>query len=68
MSNSKRPIPIKYPKGKECYVFIFDESRRADFLEQLDVLVRDPELNFTAHDAACMRVGAASFSSDGPLI
>ncbi len=41
-------------KGKERYVFLFDDTQRAEALRMLGRYASDPELSFTWYDAAVL--------------
>jgi hypothetical protein len=41
-------------KGEEKYVFLFDDSRRAETLRMLGRFAADPELSFSWYDAAVL--------------
>ncbi len=41
-------------KGEERYLFLFNDSRRADTLRVLGRFASNPELSFTWYDAAVM--------------
>jgi hypothetical protein len=41
-------------KGDERYIFLFDDSHRADALRTLGRFAINPELSFTWHDAAAL--------------
>ena len=41
-------------KGRERYVFLFDDSQRADALRTLGRYASNPELSFTWYDAAVL--------------
>ncbi len=41
-------------KGEERYVFLFDDSNRAETLRQLGRFASNPELSFTWYDAAVL--------------
>jgi hypothetical protein len=41
-------------KGEEKYIFLFDDSRRAETLRMLGRFAADPELSFSWYDAAVL--------------
>ena len=41
-------------KGKERYIFLFDDTQRAEALRSLGRYASDPELSFTWYDAAVL--------------
>ena len=41
-------------KGKERYVFLYDDSNRAETLRTLGRFASNPELSFTWYDAAVL--------------
>ncbi len=41
-------------KGKERYIFLYDDSQRAETLRRLGRFASDPELSFTWYDAAVL--------------
>ena len=41
-------------KGKEHYVFLFDDDKRVETLRQLGRYAADPELSFSWYDAAVL--------------
>lgn len=41
-------------KGEEKYVFLFDDSQRAETLRMLGRFAADPELSFSWYDAAVL--------------
>ncbi|QGJ69403.1 Hypothetical protein PBC10988_10850 [Planctomycetales bacterium 10988] len=41
-------------KGEERYVFLYDDSNRAETLRQLGRFAANPELSFTWYDAAVL--------------
>ena len=41
-------------KGKERYIFLYDDTRRAETLRTLGRYASDPELSFTWYDAAVL--------------
>jgi hypothetical protein len=41
-------------KGKERYVFLFDDDNRTEALRQIGRYAANPELSFTWYDAAVM--------------
>jgi hypothetical protein len=41
-------------KGKDKYVFLFDDSNRVETLRMLGRYAADPELNFSWYDAAML--------------
>ncbi len=41
-------------KGKERYIFLFDDDHRAELLRTLGRFASDPELSFTWFDAAVL--------------
>ena len=41
-------------KGKERYVFLFDDDKRVETLRQLGRYAADPELSFSWYDAAVL--------------
>lgn len=56
-------------KGRERYIFLFDDSQRADALRTLGRFASNTELSFTWYDAAVLsqkvrQVGPASKSLD----
>lgn len=51
-------------KGKERYVFLFDDDHRVEVLRTLGRFAADPELSFTWHDAAMMSQKVKEVSED----
>ena len=41
-------------KGKERYIFLYDDARRAEALRTLGRFASNPELNFSCYDAAVL--------------
>jgi len=41
-------------KGKERYIFLFDDDNRVETLRQIGRFAANPELSFTWYDAAVM--------------
>ena len=41
-------------KGKERYIFLYDDSQRAETLRTLGRFASDPELSFSWYDAAVL--------------
>lgn len=54
-------------KGEERYIFLFDDSNRAETLRTLGRYASNPELSFTWYDAAVLsqKIRQTSESSSG---
>ena len=45
---------VEMRKGKEHYVFVFDDEHRSETLRQLGRFASNPQLSFTWYDAAVL--------------
>ena len=55
-------------KGRERYIFLFDDSQRAEALRTLGRYASNPELSFTWHDAAVLSQKLRSQSPEGQVL
>ena len=57
-------------KGKERYVFLFDDDNRVETLRQIGRYAANPELSFTWYDAAVMsqKIRQASATTRPPRL
>ena len=56
---------LAFIRGKERYVFLYDNEGPDELLKVLGQYAADPELSFTWYDAAVMSQRIAKLRSDG---
>jgi hypothetical protein len=55
-------------KGRERYIFLYEDSQRAEALRTLGRFASNPELSFTWYDAAVLSQKVRQNAPSGPVL